>query len=94
MISEFFERKIMPKILRYSSQTSYVNCSLSLGTDGSSPLWWGISVSLFNCVLSLKKYDFKLNFKVILLAKRVGYDFKLNFIEIFFYKTCREITKS
>ena len=37
-------------------------------------------------VLSLKKYDFKLNFKVILLAKRVGYDFKLNFIEIFFTK--------
>ena len=33
-----------------------------------------------------KKYDFKLNFKVILLAKRVGYDFKLNFIVIFLAK--------
>ena len=49
MISEYFERKIMPKILRYSSQTSYVNCSLSLGTDGSSPLWWETSMSLDDC---------------------------------------------
>ena len=38
-------------------------------------------------VLSLKKYDFILNFKVTFLAaKPVGYDFKLNFIVIFLAK--------
>ena len=43
-------RKIMPQILWHDSHRSYINWSLSLETNESSPLWWETSVSLDDCV--------------------------------------------